>query len=236
MNIIPAIDLRHGKVVQLVQGNPENVGHTTELLPIEQANAWLAAGAERIHVVDLDGAFGEKPQLMPIQQILRTPAKVQLGGGIRSMLQIQQWLEHGAQQVIIGTQGIENPDWLKEVAGLFPGKVLLAVDAKGRNVVTKGWTKETGKDVVALAQEFADIGLAGFLYTNVEKEGLLGGIDAEILTELRSAVKGQLIVSGGFSSLEDLQVAASIGVDGVVLGMSIYTGKINLQEAVNRFA
>lgn len=236
MNIIPAIDLRHGKVVQLVQGDPANVAHEADLLPVEQANAWLAAGAQNIHLVDLDGAFGEKPQLMPIQQILRTPARVQLGGGVRSMLQIQQWIEHGANQIIIGTQGIENPDWLKEVAGLFPNRVILAVDAKGRNVVTKGWTEETGKDVIALAKEFAGIGLAGFLYTNVEKEGLMAGIDVNILAELRNVVQEELIVSGGFASMADLDAAAAIGVDGVVLGMSIYTGKINLGDAVNRFS
>lgn len=235
MNIIPAIDIKGGNVVQLVQGDPENVGVTSQFDPDVQADAWLEAGATRLHVVDLDAALGARNNALSIQKIVKKDAFVQVGGGIRSMLDIHKALESGIDNVIVGTQGVENPEWLKEIAGLYPDRIILAIDAKGRNVVTKGWTEETGKDVVALASDLTGCDLAGFLYTNVDKEGLMGGIDAEILRELRSVITESFIASGGFSTMDDLQAAADIGVDGVVLGMSIYTEAISLKEAIARF-
>ncbi|MGB1697928.1 MAG: HisA/HisF-related TIM barrel protein [Thermoplasmatota archaeon] len=236
MNIIPAIDLRHGNVVQLVQGNPDNVGVQGTLSPKAQAAAWIEAGATRLHVVDLDAAFEEKPQSMQIQSILRAGAPVQLGGGFRHMLDIQMALNGGADRIIVGTQGVQHPDWLREVAQLFPGRILLAVDAKGRNVVTKGWTEETGKDVVELAASLTGCGLAGFLYTNVDKEGLMQGIDVDVLRDLRAAIQEELIASGGFATTDDLVAAKDAGVDAVVLGMSIYTGSLTLQAAMEAVA
>ena len=236
MNIIPAIDLRHGNVVQLVQGNPDNVGVHGTLSPKAQAQAWIAAGATTLHVVDLDAAFEEMPQSMQIQAILHAGAKVQLGGGFRRMLDIQLALDGGAERIIIGTQGIQHPDWLQEVVQLFPGRIILAVDAKGRNVVTKAWTEETGKDVVQLAASLTGCGLAGFLYTNVDKEGLMEGIDVDILKDLRATVQEELSASGGFATTDDLLAAKAAGVDAVVLGMSLYTGSLTLQSAMEAVA
>ena len=232
MILYPAIDLRHGKVVQLVGGDPKNVA--VERPDVDaQAKAWEDAKATWVHVVDLDAAFGEKNQWALLTRILGRRLHVQFGGGIRSMTQIQQLLELGVERVVVGTQGVRNPEWLRELCVVFPGKIVLAVDARGRNVVVKGWTEDTGLDVVTLARSMDDAKLAAFLYTNVSKEGRLQGMDKAIVSELRNNTpKTPLLVSGGISGMADLQWLAEHGIDGAVLGMSIYTGAVDLKAAV----
>ncbi len=236
MKIYPAIDLRHGNVVQLVGGDPDNVAVTAERTPLEQAQHWRSQGAKRLHVVDLDAALGGSNQWVHVGKIIADGLPVQFGGGVRSMLDVQKLLDLGVQRVIVGTQGVQNPDWLRELAGLWPGRIVLAVDARGRDVVVKGWTESAGLDVVDLVRSLADAGLAGFLYTNVEKEGRLDGIDADVVRDLRDAAGGtELCISGGITTIQDLAVLDGLGVDSVVLGMSIYTDRISMQEAVDRF-
>jgi phosphoribosylformimino-5-aminoimidazole carboxamide ribotide isomerase len=235
MIVLPAIDLRHGKVVQLVGGDPGNVA-VERPSPEAQAKAWEDAHATWVHVVDLDAAFGERNQWAVLPRILGRRLQVQFGGGIRSMTQIQQLLDLGVHRVVLGTQGVRNPEWLREVCRIFPGRIVLAVDARGRDVVVKGWTEATGLDVVDLARGLDDAGLAGFLYTNVEKEGRLQGIDKAVVSELRrNTPKTPLLVSGGITSLDDLDWLAGEKVDGVVLGMSIYTGAIDLGTATTKY-
>ncbi|MGB1586578.1 MAG: HisA/HisF-related TIM barrel protein [Thermoplasmatota archaeon] len=237
MQLIPAIDLRHGKVVQLVGGDPNQVAVEDPLTPHDQAEAWKAAGADRLHVIDLDGAFGEANQWHILDRIKKADLPIQFGGGVRSMVQIQRLLELGVDQVIVGTQGVQEPAWLMELATLWPGKIILAVDARGRDVVVKGWTERTGLDVVELARSLDHVGLGGFLYTNVEKEGRLEGIDLPIVEDLRRATPNtRLIVSGGITNDDDLAALVGAGVDAVVLGMSIYTGKIDLKRAIEATA
>lgn len=232
MILYPAIDLRHGKVVQLVGGDPRNVAVERPSVDA-QAKAWEDAKATWVHVVDLDAAFGEKNQWALLTRILGRRLHVQFGGGIRSMTQVQQLLELGVERVVVGTQGVRNPEWLRELCVVFPGRVVLAVDARGRDVVVKGWTEATGIDVVTLARSLDDAGLAAFLYTNVDKEGRLHGIDRSVVSELRSNTpKTPLLVSGGISGMADLEWLGEHGIDGAVLGMSIYTGAIDLKEAV----
>ncbi len=236
MNIYPAIDIRHGKVVQLIGGDPSKVAVTEDRKPAEQARHWRKMGAKMVHVVDLDAALGTDKQWQHLGAIRNEGVKVQFGGGVRSMLDVQKLLDLGAAKVIIGTQGVKEPVWLQEVAGLFPGQIILAIDARGRDVQIKGWTESAGKDVVELARSVADIGLGALLYTNVSKEGLLEGIDADIVKDIREAAPDMpLIVSGGIANIDDLATLDALGVSAVVLGMSIYTGAIDLQDAVERF-
>jgi phosphoribosylformimino-5-aminoimidazole carboxamide ribotide isomerase len=232
MILYPAIDLRHGKVVQLVGGDPKNVALERPSVDM-QAKAWEDAKATWVHVVDLDAAFGEKNQWAHLTRILGRRMHVQFGGGIRSMTQIQQLLELGVERVVVGTQGVRNPEWLRELCVVFPGKIVFAVDARGRNVVVKGWTEDTGIDVVTLARSMDDAGLAAFLYTNVDKEGRLQGMDKAVINDLRNNTpKTPLLVSGGIAGMADLQWLAEHGIDGAVLGMSIYTGAVDLKAAV----
>ena len=232
MILYPAIDLRHGKVVQLVGGDPKNVALERPNVDV-QAKAWEDAKATWVHVVDLDAAFGEKNQWSLLTRVLGRRLHVQFGGGIRSMTQIQQLLELGVERVVVGTQGVRNPEWLRELCVVFPGRIVFAVDARGRNVVVKGWTEDTGIDVVTLARSMDDAGLAAFLYTNVEKEGRLQGMDKAVINDLRNNTpKTPLLVSGGISGMADLQWLTEHGIDGAVLGMSIYTGAVDLKAAV----
>lgn len=236
MNVIPAIDLRHGKVVQLVGGDPDAVAVEAERTPLEQATAWREAGATRLHVVDLDAALGGDRQWHHVTRILQAGLPVQFGGGVRSMLDVQKLLQSGVQQVIVGTQGVQNPAWVRELAVLWPDRVVLAVDARGRDVQVKGWTEGTGIDAVDLVRSLDGSGLGGFLYTDVSREGRLEGIETSVVRELRDAAPDtRLIVSGGVTDMDDLQMLADLGVDAVVLGMSVYTGRIDLAEAVRRF-
>ena len=236
MKIYPAIDLRGGRVVQLIGGDPDKVAVRSERSPKDQAAHWRDQGARRMHVVDLDAALGGKDQWLHVSHVLRQGLPVQFGGGIRSMVQVQQLFDLGVERVIVGTQGVQSPEWVRELALLWPGRIVLAVDAHGRDVCVKGWTERTGKDVVQVAASLQGAGLAGFLYTNVAKEGRMEGIDADVVRELRDTITdGELIVSGGISTMEDLAVLDGLGVDAVVLGMSIYTDAIKLKDAVYRF-
>jgi phosphoribosylformimino-5-aminoimidazole carboxamide ribotide isomerase len=235
MILYPAIDLRHGKVVQLVGGDPSQVAVEQPSVDA-QAKAWQDANATWVHVVDLDAAFGERNQWAQLPRILGRRLHVQFGGGVRSMTQVQQLLELGVERIVVGTQGVKNPAWAKELCIIFPGRIVLAVDARGRDVVVKGWTESTGLDVVELARSLDGAGLAAFLYTNVEKEGRLQGIDKAVIADLRkNTPKTPLLVSGGITSLDDLDWLKEQGVDGVILGMSVYTGAIDLKAAVQRF-
>ncbi len=236
MNLIPAIDLRHGKVVQLVGGDPDQVAVESEQSPLEQAKQWQAMGATQLHVVDLDAALGGSSQWHHATRIVSTGLPVQFGGGVRSMLDVQKLLDNGIQHIIVGTQGVQNPDWVRELAILWPGRIILAVDARGRDVLVKGWTESAGVDAVDLAKSLDDASLGGFLYTNVAKEGRLEGIDQDVVCALRDATPNtKLIVSGGISNDDDLAYLAGIGVDAVVLGMSIYTGAIDLEAAIQKY-
>ncbi len=236
MILIPAIDLRHGKVVQLVGGDPTQVAVESERTPLEQAKHWKDHGATQLHIVDLDAALGGERQWHHVTRILSAGLPVQFGGGVRSMLDVQKLLDNGVGHVIVGTQGVQNPDWLRELAILWPGRVVLAVDARGRDVQIKGWTESAGADAVELAASLDDAGLGGILYTNVEVEGKLEGINRDVVRALRDATPHtRLIVSGGITNEDDLAYLAGIGVDAVVLGMSIYTGTMDLEAAIQRF-
>jgi phosphoribosylformimino-5-aminoimidazole carboxamide ribotide isomerase len=233
--LYPAIDLRHGKVVQLVGGDPAQVA-VERPDPGLQAEMFAEAGATWLHVVDLDAAFGGRNQWLHLGRIQRAGLRLQFGGGIRSMTQVQQLLDLGIERVVVGTQGVRNPAWARELAKIFPGRIVLAIDARGRDVAVKGWTEATGIDAVELAASLDDAGLAGFLYTNVEKEGRLSGMDRVTIAAIRHAApRTPLMASGGITSLEDLAWLKEAGVAGAVLGMSVYKGAIDLAQALEQF-
>lgn len=233
MRILPAIDLLAGNVVTLVEGRPGT--ETTSLPnPLEVAARWIREGAEWLHVVDLDAAFGRGDHRLAIQRILETrQAHVQVAGGLRSSEQIRWYLERGAERVVVGTRGIEDPSWLAEAASTYPDRLVLAVDARKGRIVTRGWTHETGLDVVQFLRRAARLPLAGILFTSVDVEGHLRGIDHDAIVQVLNAASQPLTVAGGVTSYDDLRFLRGLGVEAVVLGAALYQERIRLAQAMN---
>lgn len=234
MKIYPAIDLREGATVQLVGGDPDREEvHNPE--PLHVAAKWVDEGASALHVVDLDAALGRGTNLYVVQRILsEILAPVQLGGGVRHLVDIQARLDMGVGRVIVGTQGIREPLWFETAAELFPGKLILAVDARGDEVAVSGWQEGSGVKLEEILRRVEDLPLAGLLYTNVDIEGGMGGVDRAAVEKVRRGTEHSLTASGGIGSMEDLDSLKELGVDGAVLGMSIYTGRIELKSAIER--
>lgn len=232
MLIIPAIDLKDGKCVQLVQGvfGSEQVVRDDIL---EVAQEFYAAGIKRLHVIDLNAAVGKGDNLGVIAQILKKKqCPVEVGGGIRDIDKAKQVIKNGADFVIIGTAGIKDPSFLKGlVKDIGKEKIIVALDYKNRKVLSHGWTKATGSSPIELAIKLKEFCCA-FLVTCVDKEGQLKGPDFAYLKELREKVDRPIIASGGISSLDDLKKLKRIGVFGAVIGMALYKGNIDLKKAV----
>lgn len=231
MRFYPALAVQHGGVLG-VHGDPTRAGGE-EMGVGGQARRWAAAGAAWTHMVDVDAARGGRTQWQHVQHALGRRLRVQFGGGVRSMTQVQQLLDLGVEHVLLGTQAVRNPLWLREVCRIFPGRIVLALDARGRNVLVEGRTQSTGLDVVAFARELADAGLAAIAYTAVAQESGLAALDRELVRELRAAVKGRLIVEGAVDAA-DLEWLEGEGVDGLVAGDPFYGGAIDLAEAIRR--
>ncbi|MBW3582134.1 MAG: 1-(5-phosphoribosyl)-5-[(5-phosphoribosylamino)methylideneamino] imidazole-4-carboxamide isomerase [Euryarchaeota archaeon] len=234
MKVYPAIDLREGATVQLVGGDPdkEPVRHED---PLAVAIKWAEKGAGLFHIVDLDAALGTGSNLWVVDRILRTlPQPVQLGGGVRSLVDIQKRIDMGVGRVIIGTQGIKHPDWLAEACRVFPDRLVLAIDARGDDVAISGWQEASGLKVETVLSRVEEMPLAAVLYTNIDIEGGMAGVDASAVDNVVRHSAHKVIASGGIATLEDLDTLASLGVDAAVLGMSIYTDRIDLKEAIER--
>ena len=236
MILFPAIDLKEGACVRLKLGlmDQATVFNTD---PAGQARAFADAGAEWIHVVDLDGAFAGKPMnAHAVDQILKSALiPVQLGGGIRDMATIEAWLAHGVNRVILGTVALKNPDLVKEACRTFPGRVAVGVDAKSGMVAVEGWAETSDISALDLAMRFEDAGVAAIIYTDIDRDGVLGGPNVEATAALARALSTPVIASGGVSSLDDLrQLKAheSSGIAGVISGRAIYDGRIDLVEAL----
>ena len=232
MMLYPAIDLKDGQCVQLVGGDPARQKLALPD-PIEVAQKWEAEGAAALHVVDLDAALGTGDNREVIEDILRAvDLPLQVGGGVRHLTEIQQFLDSGIGRVVVGTQGIQQPLWLKEAVNLFPGKLVLAVDARGDEVQVKGWTEGAGLTVQKVLADVANLPLAGVLYTNVDVEGQMQGIREEPVRRVLAASKHPVVVSGGITTLEDLLTLSRLGADSAVLGMALYTGRIDFRGAL----
>jgi len=235
MILYPAIDLKDGQAVRLIHGDMNRATVFNDD-PAAQAMAFVEAGCDWLHLVDLNGAFAGVPvNAAPVEAILaatKTPA--QLGGGIRDMATIERWLGRGLARVILGTVAVENPALVREAARSFPGQIAVGIDARGGRVATKGWAVETEVDATDLARSFEDAGVAAIIYTDINRDGAMQGPNIEATAALARAVSIPVIASGGVSSLDDLQALKSCGapLDGVISGRALYDGAIDLCAAL----
>jgi phosphoribosylformimino-5-aminoimidazole carboxamide ribotide isomerase len=237
MLLIPAIDLKDGKCVRLKQGDM-NDSTTFGEDPAAMARRWLDAGARRLHLVDLNGAFAGKPvNEAAIKAILKEVGDeipVQLGGGIRDLDTIERYLDGGLSYVIIGTAAVKNPGFLKDACSAFGGHIIVGLDAKDGKVATDGWSKLSGHEVVDLAKKFEDYGVEGVIYTDIGRDGMLSGINIEATVRLAQALSVPVIASGGLSNLADIDLLCGVeheGVEGVICGRAIYSGDLDFALA-----
>lgn len=234
MILYPAIDLKDGNAVRLVHGDMDQTTVFNDD-PAAQAKAFVAAGCEWLHLVDLNGAFaGEPVNAAPVEAILAAcPVPAQLGGGIRDMATIERWLDKGLARVILGTVAVENPDLVREAAKAFPGKVAVGLDARNGRVATRGWAEETDVTVTDLAKSFEDAGIAAIIYTDILRDGAMKGPNIDATANLARAVDIPVIASGGVSSMADLAALKETGViSGAISGRALYDGAIDLGEAL----
>ena len=235
MRVYPAIDLQGGACVQWV-GGVKDAEKIRLPDPLEVARRWKTAGFKVLHVVDLDATLGTGSNAGVIASIVKDSGlEAEVGGGVRDVDGIQRLLDLGAGKVIVGTRALEDPRWLEEMAFQFPGKLVLAADARGRQVVTRGWTRTLTQDVGALIAGVDPLPLAAILVTAVHVEGREGGTDLSLMSELVETTSHPLHASGGIASIEELRTLASVGVAAAVLGMSLYTGKIDAKAAAREF-
>ncbi len=240
MLLIPAIDLKDGKCVRLKQGDM-NDSTTFGEDPAAMARRWLDAGARRLHLVDLNGAFAGKPvNEAAIKAIIREVGDqipVQLGGGIRDLDTIERYLDDGLSYVIIGTAAVKNPGFLKDACSAFGGHIIVGLDAKDGKVATDGWSKLSGHEVIDLAKKFEDYGVEGVIYTDIGRDGMLSGINIEATVKLAQALSVPVIASGGLSNIQDIEALCAVedeGVEGVICGRAIYSGDLDFAAAQQR--
>lgn len=233
--LYPAIDLKDGSCVRLVQGDMLSAT-VFSLQPGKQAGAWQAAGFEWIHVVDLNGAFeGQPVNYEAVSDILAAVnVPVQLGGGIRDRHQVERWIEAGVARVILGTVAARNPQLVMDLASAFPGQVAVGIDAKNFNVAVQGWAEDTHMDAGELASRYRDAGVAAIIFTDVGRDGTGQGINIEQTARIVAAAEGvPVIASGGLAGLEDVRACmATPGITGVICGRALYDGKLSPREAL----
>ncbi len=235
MILYPAIDLKDGQAVRLLRGDMDKATVFNDD-PAAQARAFVEAGCDWLHLVDLNGAFEGTPvNAAPVEAILAScDVPAQLGGGIRDMATIETWLAKGLARVILGTVAVENPDLVREAARAFPGKIAVGIDARGGKVATRGWAEETDTDATDLARSFEDAGVAAIIYTDINRDGAMQGPNIEATAALARAVSIPVIASGGVSSLDDLIALRDCGADlnGAISGRALYDGAIDLGQAL----
>ena len=245
MLLIPAIDLKDGHCVRLEQGDMDKATVFSED-PAEMAIHWLAQGARRLHLVDLNGAFAGKPKnAAAVKSIIHAVREyaiehdidevpVQLGGGIRDLDTIEAYLDGGLSYVIIGTAAVKSPGFLHDACSAFPGQVIVGLDAKDGKVATDGWSKLTGHEVVDLARKFENYGCEAIVYTDIGRDGMMGGVNIEATVRLAQAVTIPVIASGGVHTIDDVVALCAVqneGIEGVICGRSIYEGTLDLATA-----
>ena len=234
MILYPAIDLKDGQAVRLVHGDMARATVFSDD-PAAQARAFVDAGCDWLHLVDLNGAFAGTPvNAAPVQAILAAcKVPVQLGGGIRDMATIAGWLDRGLARVILGTVAVENPALVRDAARAFPGQIAVGIDARNGRVATKGWATETAIMVTDLARSFEDAGVAAIIYTDILRDGAMGGPNIDATQALARAVRIPVIASGGVASLADLLALRDTGViAGAISGRALYDGAIDLGAAL----
>ena len=240
MLLIPAIDLKDGHCVRLKQGDMDQ-STTFGEDPAAMARKWVDAGARRLHLVDLNGAFAGTPKnYSAIKSILKEVGDdipVQLGGGIRDLDTIEKYIDGGLHYVIIGTAAVKNPGFLKDACSAFGGHIIVGLDAKDGKVATDGWSKLTGHEVVDLARKFQDWGVESIIYTDIGRDGMLSGINIEATVKLAQALTIPVIAPGGLAGIADIEKLCEVeneGVEGVICGRAIYSGDLDFAAAQHR--
>jgi len=237
MLIIPAIDLKDGHCVRLKQGAMDQATVFSDD-PAAMARHWLAQGARRLHLVDLNGAFAGKPRneeaIKAIVEAVGDAVPVQLGGGIRDLDTVERYLDDGISYVIIGTAAVKTPGFLHDACYAFPGHVMVALDAKDGKVAVDGWSKMTGHDVIDLAKKFQDYGVEAIIYTDIGRDGMLTGVNVEATVALARSLSVPVIASGGITDLEDVKALCQVeqeGIIGAITGRAIYQGTLEFADA-----
>ena len=239
MELIPAIDLRDGRCVRLKQGDMATATVFSED-PVAMAKYWAAQGAKRLHVVDLNGAVAGRPKnekvIREIIAAVGDKLTVQLGGGIRDLDTIESYIDAGVKLVVIGTAAVKNPGFLSDASYAFPGHIIAGLDAKEGKVAVEGWSKMTGHDVIDLAKKYEEYGVEALIYTDIGRDGMMGGVNIEATLKLAQAIKTPIIASGGLTSLNDVQAICETlvpeGVIGAIAGRALYEGKLDFKEAL----
>ena len=240
MKIIPAIDIQNGNCVRLKQGDftKETIFHSS---PVDMAQKWVDEGAERLHIVDLDGArLGSPINMAVISKICdKFPSiPVQIGGGIRDLETAEKYLSAGASFIIVGTKAVEDPNFIKILCSKFPKKVIVGIDAKNGEVATEGWLSISDKNAIDFAKIFENLGVAEIVYTDIEKDGMMKGLNIEATLDLAKNVKIPIIASGGVSCIEDIYKIGAYtksGISGIIIGRALYEKKFNIEEAKKVF-
>jgi phosphoribosyl isomerase A len=234
LELLPAVDVADGKAVRLTQGeagSEEDFGH-----PLAAAADWIAQGAEWIHLVDLDAAFGRGENRAVIAEVVRSAGdtKIELSGGIRDDASLEAALELGATRVNLGTAALEDPDWTQRVIAKYQDKIAVGLDVRGTTLAARGWTKEGG-DLFEVLARLEDAGCARYVVTDVTKDGTLRGPNLELLQQVMAKTNKPVVASGGISSLEDianLYELVPLGLEGAILGKSLYAGRFTLEQAL----
>ena len=240
MILYPAIDLKEGRCVRLLRGAMDQATVYNDD-PGDQARKFVQAGCQWLHVVDLDGAFAGRPaNAEAVDAILKAATiPVQLGGGVRNLDTVSAWLDRGVARVILGTAAVKDPALLETAAKAYPGRIALGLDARGGRVAVSGWAEDSGLEAVAFAERFDDLGLAAVIFTDVDRDGALGGPNVASTQALAQRLKTPVIASGGVASLDDLKAIKALAADGVggaISGRAIYDGRVDLADALALFA
>jgi len=236
MLLIPAIDLKEGKCVRLRQGRMEdNTIFSDDQVAV--AGRWVAAGARRIHLVDLDGAFAGKPKNADVIHAIveaYPDIPIQIGGGIRDEETIQAYLNVGVEYVIIGTKAVNEPHFVRDMALEYPRHIIVGLDAKDGKVAIDGWSKLSKHDVIDLAQQFEEDGVEAIIYTDISRDGMMSGVNIEATAKLARAIRIPVIASGGITNMDDIRALGAVaheGIMGAITGRAIYEGTLDFEEA-----
>lgn len=233
MRILPAIDLKNGQCVRLQKGDYDTA-HKVAEDAVETARSFLAAGASLIHMVDLDGAKdGSQRNYDVVRRVLRDAgAAVELGGGIRTMEDVDVVLALGVSRVVIGSAAIKNPPFVREAVRKYGDKIAVGIDARGGTVRTEGWVRDSGVDYISFAKRMEQYGVQTIIFTDIEKDGMLEGPSFDQLAALRQAVSCGIVASGGVSTIEDIEKLKALGIDEAIAGKAVYAGTLDLAAAI----